>query len=302
MSIPKPRVLAALDTPLTPDGDQVAVSQVAPLVDFLLTRGVCGLFVAGSTGLGPLLADDKWEQISGAAIEAARRRVDVLVNVSAPSTKETLRRLDWAFSHHATAVVAATPVAYRYEKRAVLAFFADVLQAAGRSPVYLYRKAGDPWGAPEVAVLAEQYPNLAGIKDSATDMAEHLRLIALEGLSIYQGYEALFASSSLAGGAGCVSGLATVLPEPVVEVAKLIETGGPALWQAQNRLTTVRQLVCGTNPYAAFKALLSVRGVDVGAPRRPFIAFTKAETEDLLRALQPFGLNLAAESPEEASA
>ncbi len=293
------KVLAALDTPLSDDGERLEATRVAPLVKFLRSRGVEGFFVAGSTGMGPLLSDAEWRELVQAAL-ATSDGSDMLLNVSAPSTRETLERIDFVGQQSAApriaGVVVATPVAYRYEQRAVLQYFRDALKAASGLPVYLYRKMGDPWSWQELADLAETYGNLKGVKDSATQMAEHLQLIRVSGLEVYQGYEALIGSSILAGGAGPVSGLATVLPDIVAEVTAAAVEGAPDLWAAQERLTRVRAIVCGTNPYAAFKALLEVQGVRVGAPRRPFQPLAAAEVDAMLEALKGFGIHLGVKS------
>lgn len=287
----KPKVIAALDTPLTDDGERLAADRVAPLVTFLMERGVEGFFVAGSTGMGPLLAGHEWRELVRSVIEAAGSSL-VLVNATAPTTRETVERVAAARELGASGVVVATPSAYRYELRAVLRYFEDALRAAEGAPTYLYRKMGDPWGAPELARLAEAHSNLRGVKDSATDMTAHLDLLRVEPLEVYQGYEALIASSVLAGGAGPVSGLATVLPEIVAAVTRAAATNAPHLWQEQERLTRVRALVCGTNPYAAFKALLARRGVPVGVPRRPFLPLADGELDRIVQGLAGFGIEI----------
>ena len=286
-----PKVLAAMDTPLTDDGEQLAPERVAPLVEFLSARGVEGFFIAGSTGLGPLLSLQEWRLLVEAVLAAGRGFL-VLCNVSAPTTRETCERIEFAAAQGAHGVVVATPAAYRYERRAVLEHFKDALRAASPAPVYLYRKLGDPWGPDELDALAAEFGNLKGVKDSATQMAEHLQLIRTPGLDVYQGYEALIASSVQAGGAGPVSGLATVLPEIVVEVTRAAAAGDRDVWAAQDRLTRVRALVCGTNPYAAFKALLKERGVPVGIPRRPFLPLGREEIAAMIAGLRSYGVEL----------
>ena len=286
-----PLVIAALDTPLSEDGESLALDQLGPLMEFLAARGVDGFFVAGSTGQGPLLSDAEWRELARAAPRAAGGR-RVLMNASAPTTREARARVAFALGAGADGVVVATPVAYRYEPRAILQYFRACIEAAGGAPVFLYRKMGDPWGAAELAELAAAYPNLRGIKDSATEMSEHLSLLRVPGLEVFQGYEALTALSVLAGGAGPASGLATVLPEIVVEVTRAAAENAPGLWAMQERLTRARTLVCARNPYAAFKALLELRGIPVGVPRQPFLPLAEGELDQIVRGLVELGVAL----------
>lgn len=285
-----PKVLAALDTPLSDDGERLAPERIAPLINFLSHRGVEGFFVAGSTGMGPLLTFEEWRVLVDEALAAGKGSL-LLCNASAPSTREARARAEYAAGHGAHGVVVATPAEYRYEQGAVLQYFKDVLKAASPAPVYLYRKLGDPWGAVELASLAQTFDNLKGVKDSATQMADHLQLIRTD-LEVYQGYEALIASSVQAGGAGPVSGLATVLPEIVAKVTHAAAAGDPDVWAEQERLTRVRAVVCGTNPYAAFKALLKERGVPVGVPRRPFLPLSPEEVKSMIDTLATLGVDI----------
>lgn len=287
----KPRVIAAMDTPLTDDGERLAEDRIGPLIDFLLQRGVKGLFIAGSTGLGPLLSDEEWKLLVRTVCSSEKCK-EVLVNVTSPSSREMTTRIQYALNQGATGIVVATPAEYRYEQRAVMKYFADALETAEHFPVYLYRKLGDPWGAEQLDYLVNQYDNLKGVKDSATEMATHLQLTRISGVNVYQGYEALTGVSVLAGGAGPVSGLATVLPEIVVEVTALAVDRSEHLWKAQERLSQIRKIVCGTNPYAAFKALLGLRGVPVGIPRRPFLALGPRQVQSIVEALESYGVKL----------
>src|SRR4051812_12595657 len=51
-----PLLLAATVTPLADDGEALDEAAVAPLADYLLGRGVDGLFCCGTTGEGVLLS------------------------------------------------------------------------------------------------------------------------------------------------------------------------------------------------------------------------------------------------------
>ncbi|MBX7251042.1 MAG: dihydrodipicolinate synthase family protein, partial [Candidatus Promineofilum sp.] len=60
-------VAPAMATPLLPGSHTVNTAVVAPLVEFLLARGVKGLFVGGTTGEGTQLDDDQRRALHEAA-------------------------------------------------------------------------------------------------------------------------------------------------------------------------------------------------------------------------------------------
>ena len=49
-------VLSAMITPLTDDGEAVNLDAIRLYSDFLIRKGVNGLFTCGTTGEGPLLS------------------------------------------------------------------------------------------------------------------------------------------------------------------------------------------------------------------------------------------------------
>ena len=48
---------------------------IRPLVDFLIDKGVAGIYPLGSTGEGPLFTTDERKAVAAATVEAVARRV-----------------------------------------------------------------------------------------------------------------------------------------------------------------------------------------------------------------------------------
>ncbi len=84
-------VFAAMVTPFTDDGRPSPRPRLRAYCDFLIDRGVSGLFAFGTTGEWPLLAES--ERTSGARIivQQARGRVPVIAHVGAHDTAQVIR-------------------------------------------------------------------------------------------------------------------------------------------------------------------------------------------------------------------
>src|SRR2546430_3822550 len=84
-----PGILCALITPFRED----QAADLAPLkdvIDFLIERGVHGLFVLGTTGEGVLLDPSERREVAEFALRHVADRVPVVVHTGAPDTKTTV--------------------------------------------------------------------------------------------------------------------------------------------------------------------------------------------------------------------
>lgn len=282
-------VVVAFDTPFDDRGD-VSPDRIRRNVDFLVQGGVTGFFACGGTGLGAVLTIEERERVTETLLDVTGSDVPVLVHAGAPVTRDSIRLTEHASEKGATAVVLSSPDGYyRHEPEAVKEHFELICESLQGMPFYLYRRPTDTWTAQLVNELKESYPNLAGIKDSATDINLHLQFLDT-GLDLFQGYEPLATASILAGDKGLISGLATIFPEPVAKLYQLLTSGD--LEAARSQQAFVNKLVMTTYrpaPYRRFKAVLRARGYPSGEVRRPFRPISKREESDLLERLVRLG-------------
>jgi len=149
-------------------------------------------------------------------------------------------------------------------------------------PFYLYEfaaRSGYSIPLEVVARVREEAPNLAGLKVSDQPY-ESVRPYLLPGLTVFVGAEGLVPAGMNEGAAGSVSGLASVFPEPVVELVRgpSDETAAPvqALRKGLERFPFV----------PAAKRALGRRGVPVReelrAPFLPLPADQAAEVDRLV--------------------
>src|SRR4051794_18227961 len=98
MELPRPAVIVALLTPY----DETGAPDPGALrahVDLLVEAGVDALMPCGTTGEGPLLADDEVAAVVRATVAAADGRVPVLAHVGRPGTAPTLALARRAVAH-----------------------------------------------------------------------------------------------------------------------------------------------------------------------------------------------------------
>ena len=165
-------VICPTITPLKPNGD-INPAMIPPLVDYLIDRGIAGIYPLGSTGEGPLFNVAERQAIAEATVEAVAGRVPVIIHTGAASTRDTIALTKHARDIGADAASVITPWYYRHSEAALEAHYRAILEAVPGFPVYLYNLpnfANNTLSLALVTRLARAYDNCVGLKDSSGDL------------------------------------------------------------------------------------------------------------------------------------
>lgn len=274
--------LAAALTPLLEEGEALDLDAIGPYTDFLAGSGLDGVFVLGTTGEGILLHADERRDVAERFVEASGERLAVVVHAGAQSTADTVALAEHAAGLEVAGVAVVAPPYYALDERSLTRHFLAAAAACAPTPFFLYEfapRAGYPIPLAVVERVREEAPNLAGLKVSDQPF-EAVRPYLLEGLSVFVGAEGLVPAGLAEGAAGSVSGLASVFPEPVVEMVRAPD--GAAVDE-------VARLRAGLERFpfvSAAKRALARRGVriaeDVRAPLLPLDDTGRAEVDRLV--------------------
>jgi len=236
---------------------------------------VQGFYVCGTYGSGVLMNVDERKRVLEVLSQFVDDKFKVIAHVGTTNTRDTLSLAKHAEAHHALAVAAVPPFYFRHNEEAVFSFFQDLINAVS-IPVYLY----DNPGATGITVSPELIDRLAkvglhGVKDSTFDIGKTfqvMRKVKVEDFDVVIGSESLMLPAFLMGSRACISGLANVMPELMqklfktaivrdFEQASLLQSDVLKMWDI---------LHYGPSTSTAY-AMLKVRGVDAGIPRRPIL-------------------------------
>src|SRR5437870_2723311 len=124
-----PGILCALITPFRED----QTADLAPLkdvIDFLVERGVHGLFVLGTTGEGVLLDPLERREVAEFVVRHVGSRLPVVVHCGAPDTKTTADLARHAEEVGANAAASVLPYYFHYTAPELYRHFVAVAEAA----------------------------------------------------------------------------------------------------------------------------------------------------------------------------
>ncbi len=231
-------IVPPLITPLL-DRDTLDVAGLERLLEHVLSGGVNGLFILGTTGEGPSLSYRlRLELIERVCCQVAGR-VPVLVGITDTAFVESVRVANCAAASGASALVLAPPY-YLPEAQPELQEYLDHLVPELALPLFLYNMPALTKVHFEFDTIrrALQEPRIIGFKDSSGDLdyfqsvAELIK--ARPDWSLLIGPEEKLLASLQRGGHGGVSGGANLFPRLYVKVVTAYQAGdlaGAAAWQ-----------------------------------------------------------------------
>jgi dihydrodipicolinate synthase/N-acetylneuraminate lyase len=276
-------VFAATVTPLLDGGARVDENGICAMAEFLVSGGVDGALVCGTAGEGMVLGVGERQRALTTYLTAAGSRIAIMAHCGAQTTADTAALAAHAAEAGAAGVSVIAPPYFPLDERALLEHLAAAALACAPLPFYIYAftaRSGYPVPLAVIERLRERAPNLAGLKVSETPW-ERFEPYLIEGLDIFVGPEALI-DRGLAGGAiGCISALASALPELVVAAVR----EGTA--ESTARAAAARVSLERFPMPAALKTVCALRGVPIGGTVRPPLrGLDEAERSELETALR----------------
>ena len=295
--LPKPLtgIVPPLITPLR-DSETLDQPGFARLINHLITGGVHGLFILGSTGEAPSLDAGLRRTVIDHACAIADGRVPVLVGVSDTSLRESIALADHAAEAGASALVLCPPYYFPLDQQDLLRYFQRFAEAVSL-PVFVYNIPKFARTAISIEVVdgLVGIPNVAGLKDSSGDL-DYLRRVRQAtahrpDFSLFVGIEEIMLDALQAGANGAVCGGANLFPELHV---RLFEA---ARDHRRSEAQTLQDLVLriGNAVYSVgsetsgylrgLKTALSAFGICHDALAEPLRPFSPAEKAQLLSSM-----------------
>jgi 4-hydroxy-tetrahydrodipicolinate synthase len=274
-----PRLRGIFTPNLVPldESGRIDEEELRRYIDWLIERGVHGLYPNGSTGEFTRFTPEERRRIIEIVVDQTGGRVPVLAGAAEANVRETLA----ACEHYATlgvrAVAIVSPFYYRLGPESVYAYFREI----GRdTPVdvtlYNIPMFASPIDVPTIRRLAEECERIVAIKDSSGDLAFMQEMIEAvrpvrPDFSFLTGWDAAVLSMLLAGcdgGTNATSGIAPELMRALYEAATQGELERAR--DLQSRVQRIFEAMFGAADFPeGFRIALELRGIRTGRGRQP---------------------------------
>ena len=278
-------VYPALITPMDSDG-KLNESALRKVIEFNISAGVHGFWVAGGSGESVLLDDKENCRIAQIVCEESKGRVKNIMHVGTPTTARSAKLAEHAAKSGADAICCVPPFFYRQSDEAIVEYYRVVASAADL-PFFVYNlpQSTQVEITPDLMQkIKEKIPQLVGLKHSAPYIGP-IRQFRDMGLCCMMGNSRLMLQALMMGASGCIDGPPGMVPEIFVDIWNSFQSDD--FQQAiisQEKGAEVAALVENTKMHAYYKAFISERiGVNCGQPRPPSEGLTSLEHKELLK-------------------
>ncbi|MHB8897849.1 MAG: dihydrodipicolinate synthase family protein [Thermoguttaceae bacterium] len=281
--------------PLDREG-QIDEPGLRAYVDWLIRKGVHGLYPNGSTGEFLRFTPEERRRIIEIIVDQTAGRVPILAGAAEANVRETIAACEYYHQLGVRAVAIVSPYYYRLSRDNVYAYFREI----GRNTpvdVTLYNipMFASPIDVPTIQRLSEECERIVAIKDSSGDLAQMMRMIEVirpnrPDFSFMTGWDAVLMPMLLIGadgGTNATSGVAPELTRKLYEAAVAGDVQEACRLQYLVRRIFDKLLFAADFPEAC-RVAIQVRGFHMGPSRQPLSQehlATLADLEPQLRVL-----------------
>lgn len=261
---------------------EVSAERVRALTDYLIEKGVKGLYVGGSSGecIYQSVAERKLTLEN--VMERAKGKVTVIAHVACNNTADSRELASHAQSLGVDAIAAIPPIYFHLPEHAIAQYWNDISDAAPDTDFIIYNIPQLAGVALTLSLLKEmkKNPRVIGVKNSSMPVQD-IQMFADEGMIVFNGPDEQLVSGLAAGAVGGIGGTYAAMPELYIRVRELFLQGNIAqAARMQNEICRIIYRLCSThgNMYAAIKELIRLQGgPDVGGVRAPLAQLTEED-------------------------
>ena len=213
-------------------------AELRKYVDWLIAKGVHGLYPNGSTGEFTRFTFDERKRIVAIIADQTAGRVPILAGAAEANPKETIAACEYYHGLGVRAVAIVAPFYYKLTPQGVYAYFKQI---ADNSPIditlYNIPMFASPIDVPTVQRLADECPRIMAIKDSSGDVANMMRMIAAvrpqrPDFCFLTGWEAVLVPMLMIGADGGTNATSGIVPEITRKLFDLSQAGQ---WEATGK-------------------------------------------------------------------
>ena len=283
-----------LVTPFTAGGE-VDVAGVKKNVEWQVSQGIHGVTAVGSTGEFAGLEDEEKRAVAEAVMEAANKRVPVIVGASAESTEKVIKNAKMAKSIGADGVLVLPSYYCNPNQEEMFTHFARLADAVD-IPVIIYNNpstTGVDIKAETLGRMFRHSPNLSTVKECTGDIKRmrEIRLLTDDKMTIFCGWEDMAYESFVMGAKGWICVIGNVAPRASAKLFELVEAGElDAAWAVYKKLLPMLYALeyWGKAPQMLKYCLgkMGLAGGPARSPRLPLNADEEAQLDGFMKTME----------------
>ena len=256
------------------DAGEVSPDRARAFTEYLIGKGVNGLYVGGSSGECIYHSVEERRALLEAVIAQAAGRITIIAHVACNNTRDSMELAAHAESIGADCIAAIPPIYFHLPDRAIAQYWTDIASAAPNTDFIIYNIPQLAGTALNSSLLRSMLavPNVIGVKNSSMPIQD-IEMWRDEGAIVFNGPDEQLLSGLAAGAVGGIGGTYAVMPELYERIYALVRQGDivPARAIQDTCCRIIYKMCSGQgNMYAVIKEILRRRGApDIGSVRAP---------------------------------
>ncbi len=279
----------ALVTPFR--NGEVDVEALEGLVELQIQSGIHGLVPCGTTGETPAMSEREDRLVIETVVRVANGRVPVIAGSGSNSTDMAIKYTKMAEEAGADGSLQVAPYYNKPTQEGLYRHFATIAENTSL-PLVLYNIPGRTAvtiSVETMARLAEEIPNVVGVKDSTLSMnvVSDIKASCGEGFDVLSGDDPMTLPLMALGGNGVISVASNVAPSAVSDMVNALLSGDFERGRELHYelLPLFRALFVETNPIPV-KTAASLLGLCSDEMRLPMIPLSGPNLDHLRRVME----------------
>lgn len=281
----------------------ISTAGARALTRHLISKGVKGVYVGGSSGECIYQHVDERKKVLEAVMEEAKGKLTVIAHVGCNNTADSVELAAHAQSAGADAIASIPPIYFRLPEYAIAEYWNAMSAAAPELDFIIYNIPQLAGTALSMNLLKEMLknPNVVAVKNSSMPTqdiqmfkAEGIKERGENGFLVFNGPDEQFVAGRAIGAEGGIGGTYAVMPELFVKMDRLIrENNVTEAMKLQYKVNEIIYKMCEAkgNLYAVQKEILKrMYGLELGGVRLPLAPLapedesTVAEAQKMIEA------------------
>ncbi len=265
------------------DAGAISPERVRAFTEYLIGKGVTGLYVGGSSGECIYQSVAERKLLLENVMDVAKGKITIIAHVACNNTADSAELAAHAESLGVDAIAAIPPIYFHLPPYAIAKYWNDISAAAPNTDFIIYNIPQLAGVALSSALLKEMLknPRVIGVKNSSMPVQD-IEMWRDEGAIVFNGPDEQLLSGLVAGAIGGIGGTYAAMPELYLAIYRLVQQGEIAkAREIQDECCHMiyRMCACKGNMYAVIKGILRAQGgPDIGGVRAPLY---ELQPEDL---------------------
>ncbi len=186
------------------------------LIEWQIEKGIDGLVPCGTTGEAATLSHEEQGRVVKVCVEQAKGRVPVIAGAGSNSTREAIQLTKMVKDAGADAALQVTPYYNKPSTTGLIGHYKSIAAEASL-PFIIYNvpgRTGLNLQATQLKAIADQVPEVVGIKEATGSMIQATEVVELMGqdFNLLSGDDFTALSLLAVGGKGVISVVSNILP------------------------------------------------------------------------------------------